>query len=230
MAVGGRDVQRRGIRDLPATWGLLAVIAVMFVLEGGLGSGLGSAPLMRMVHLGAQVNGFVLKGQWWRIVTAMFLHFNYLHVALNGYSLFVMGELVEPALGTRRFLVVYLLGGVLGGLVSLVAYPLGEVLVGASGAIFGLLGATAVIAFSAEGPARRYLLRWLASILVLNLAFDVLDPSIALWDHVGGLVGGFLAAYMLGGVRRTAGEGSRLAAAAYIVVGVGLIAFATAHG
>ena len=223
----GATALRRSLRDLPATYGLLAVLAVMYVLEGGLG---GSPALMRLVNLGAQVNVLVLQGQWWRIVTAIFLHLNWLHILLNGWSLFVMGELVEPAFGWRRFLALFLLGGVMGGLLSLVAYPPYSVLVGASGAIFGLLGATGVIALEAQGPLRGYLLRWLGSILVLNLAFDFMYPGIGVWDHIGGLVGGFLAAYMLGGVRRLRGLRARIAGGAYVVLCVGLIGFALVHG
>jgi len=203
----------------------------MYVLEGGIGAGFtGSPALMRMVDLGAQVNVLVLQGEWWRVVTAIFLHLNWLHIVLNGWSLFVMGELVEPAFGWRRFLGLFLLGGVMGGLLSLVAYPPYSVLVGASGAIFGLLGATGVIALEAQGPLRRYLLRWLGSILVLNLAFDFLYPGIGVWDHVGGLVGGFLAAYMLGGVRRQVNWRARLAGVAYVVACIALIGVARLRG
>ncbi len=218
---------RRSYRDLPATYALLAILAVMYVLEGGLG---GSPQLMRMVNLGAQVNILVLQGQWWRILTAIFLHLNWLHILLNGWSLFVMGELVEPAFGWKRFIAVFLLGGILGGLLSLVAYPPYSVLVGASGAIFGLLGATGVIALEARGPMRGYLLRWLGGILVLNLAFDFMYPGIGVWDHIGGLVGGFLAAYTLGGVRRLQSWRSRGAGIAYVVACAGLVALARMHG
>ncbi len=218
---------RRSYRDLPATYALLVILAVMYVLEGGLG---GSPQLMRMVNLGAQVNVLVLEGQWWRILTAIFLHLNWLHILLNGWSLFVMGELVEPAFGPKRFLALFLLGGLLGGLLSLVAYPPDSVLVGASGAIFGLLGATVVIALEAQGPVRSYLLRWLGSILVLNLAFDFMYPGIGVWDHVGGLVGGFLAAYMLGGVRRLRSWRSGAAGVAYVVLCAGLIGLARIYG
>ena len=220
-------VRRRSYRDLPATYAILLILAIMYVLEGGLG---GSPQLMRMVDLGAQVNVLVLQGQWWRIFTAIFLHLNWLHILVNGYSLFVMGELVEPAFGSRRFVVVFLLGGIMGGLLALVTYPPYTVLVGASGAIFGLLGATGVIALEAQGPVRSYLLRWLGSILVLNLALDFMYPGIGVWDHVGGLIGGFLAAYMLGGVHRLSGWPSRAAGVAYVVVCVGLIAFAHIYG
>ena len=212
---------------MPATYVLLVVLVVMYVLEGGLG---GSPDLIRMVYLGAQVNVLVLQGQWWRIVTAIFLHLNYLHIILNGWSLFIMGELVEPAYGSFRFVVLFLLGGVMGGLLSLVAYPPDAVLVGASGAIFGLLGATGVIALEAQGPMRGYLLRWLGSILVLNLAFDFMYPGIGVWDHVGGLVGGFLAATMIGGVRRLQGLRAKVAGIAYVLICAGLAGYASLHG
>ena len=218
---------RRSLRVIPATYGILAVLVVMYVLEGGLS---GSPGIMRMVNLGAQVNILVLHGQWWRIVTAIFLHLNLLHILLNGYSLFVMGELVEPVFGWRRFIGLFLLGGVMGGLLALVAYPPYSLLVGASGAIFGLLGATGVIALEARGPVRGSLLRWLGSILVLNLAFDFMYPGIGVWDHVGGLVGGFLAAYMMGGVRRVRGTGAQLAGVLYVVICAGLFVFARMHG
>lgn len=214
-----------GRRNMPITYGLLALIAAMFVLEGGLSSG--GPSIARMVALGAQVNSHVLEGQWWRILTAIFLHFSWAHILLNGWSLYVMGELVEPALGSRRFLGVFLLSGVMGGLVSLAVYQPSDVLAGASGAIFGLLGATAVIAWNLRGPARGYLLRWVGSILLLNLAFDYFNPAIGIWDHIGGLVGGVIATYMSSGTQpgRT-GIRAYIGGAAYVILAAFLIAYA----
>ncbi|MDA8345912.1 MAG: rhomboid family intramembrane serine protease [Thermaerobacter sp.] len=211
-------------RNMPATYGLLVLLALIFLYEGGLA---GQPSLTRLVQLGAQVNGYVLlDGQWWRIFTAMFLHFGWIHILLNGWSLYVMGQLVEPALGTRNYLFVYVLAGILGGLLSLALYPLNVVMVGASGAIFGLLGATAVIALHSGGQTRSYLMRWLVSILVLNLGFDFLQPGIGVWDHVGGLVGGFLAAYVVYGAARGRTTITYAAGAAYVVLAAFLITYA----
>lgn len=213
-----------GRRSLPVTYGLLGAIAVMFVWEGGL---TGAPSISRMVALGAQVNGLVLQGQWWRIVAAMFLHFSWTHILLNGWSLYVMGEIVEPALGPQRFLGVYMLGGVMGGLVSLALYSPYEILAGASGAIFGLFGATAAIAWTARGPARAYLLRWVVGILVINLVFDLMNPSIGIWDHFGGLVGGILGTFMLGGVVSPRSPArAYLSGAAYAVLAAFLVSYA----
>lgn len=213
---------------MPMTYGLLALIAVMYVLEGGL---TGTPSYSRMITLGGQVNVLVLQGQWWRVVTAIFLHFSWAHILLNGWSLYVMGEIVEPALGSRRYLGVFLLGGVMGGLFALVAYQPTVLLAGASGAIFGLLGATAVIAWSARGPARTYFLRWVGTILVLNLVFDYLNPAIGIWDHMGGLVGGAIATYMIGGIAPPyAGGGytwrAYVGGAAYVILAAFLIGYA----
>ncbi len=211
-------------RDMPATYGLLALLAVIFLAEGGLA---GQPSTFRLVQMGGQVNGYILLGgQWWRLLTAMFLHFNWLHILLNGWSLYVMGQIVEPVLGTRKFLFVYLVGGLFGGLVSLAFYPLNVLMVGASGAIFGLLGATAVIALHAAGPSRGYLLRWLLSILVLNLGFDFTMPGIGVWDHVGGLIGGFLATYVVYASTRGRTAVAYSAGGAYVVLAAFLIAYA----
>lgn len=213
-----------GNRNMPATYGLLALLAVIFLYEGGIA---GNPSLTRLVSLGAQVNGYVLlDGQWWRIFTAMFLHFSWIHILFNGWSLYVMGQLVEPVLGTRNYLFVYVLGGVMGGLLSLALYPLNVVMVGASGAIFGLLGATAVIALHSSSGARGYLLRWLVSILVLNLGLDFMQPGIGVWDHVGGLIGGFLATYIVYGSARGRVVLTYASGAAYVVLAAFLITYA----
>lgn len=214
-----------GRRDMPATYILLALIAVVFVLEGGI---TGGEQTSLVVQAGAQINGLVAQGQWWRIVTAIFIHWSWMHILLNGWSLYVMGEIVEPSLGSRRFVGIFLLGGIMGGLVSLVAYGPYEVLAGASGAIFGLLGATGVIALDARGPAKAYLLRWLGSILVINLVFDVMNSAqIGIWDHLGGFIGGALATYMIGGVGSSRHGTTRayIGGAAFVILAAFCVAY-----
>ncbi len=209
---------------MPATYGLLALLLVIFLAEAGIS---GQPSMTRLVAMGAQVNGYVLfGGQWWRLLTSMFLHFSWTHILLNGWSLYVMGQLVEPAIGTRNFLFVYVLGGIFGALLSLALYPLNVVMVGASGAIFGLLGATAVIALHAGGPVRAYLLRWLGVILVLNLGFDFTLPGIGVWDHIGGFIGGFLAAYVVYAAARGRTMLTYAFGGAYVVLAAFLVTYA----
>jgi rhomboid protease GluP len=204
---------------------ILAVYLVELMLSAhGLSAGalFASPSLGTMVAMGAQVGSLVVAGQWWRIVTAMFLHFNWLHIGTNAYSLYIVGGLVEPAFGSWRTLIIYLLSGILGGLFLLLLMPLNVVGAGASGAIFGLLGATVVLGFFLPRGARRGLLSWAIGIFVLNIGFDLFDPAIAIWDHVGGFVGGLLLAWALG----VPGRQSRLATVAwvlYLALAVGIL-------
>lgn len=131
----------------------------------------------------------VADGEWYRLVTAMFLHQEVWHIAFNMLGLWWLGGPLEAALGRVRFLALYLLSGLAGSaLTYLVAEP-HEASLGASGAIFGLLGATAVL-------MRRlnYDMRPVFALLALNLLFTFTWPGIAWQAHVGGLVAGTLIA------------------------------------
>lgn len=187
------------VRRHPVTWLLLLAIAAMWVVEGGLAIGLGgTVPLSTAVALGAQVTPLVLAGQWWRLVSAMFIHWSWLHVGLNGFSLYIVGSVVEPVYGSWRTVGVYLLGGLVGGLAVLALMPPNVVSAGASGAIFALLGAVLVVAIVAIRRIGPSLLWWVLGIVGINLIFDVSVPFIAIWDHVGGFIGGILATVALG--------------------------------
>ncbi len=136
-----------------------------------------------------QLNVAVAQGQWWRLVTAMFLHVGLLHIAFNLYVLYVVGIPVEQALGRWRYIALYLLSG-LGGAAASYAltapYSAGE---GASGAIFGLFAAWWVITRRAGGDTTP-----VTVLIGLNLVFSFLVPGIGYWAHLGGLGTGALLA------------------------------------
>lgn len=146
---------------------------------------------------GVQENGLVLQGEYWRILTAMFIHTGILHIGLNMFSLFFIGRAVEMLYGKWRYLVIYLVSGILGGISFLFLSP-GEPAVGASGAIFGVFGALGVFYIMnrralGQGAIANWLL-WLA----LNLVIGFMPGSnIAVWGHIGGLIGGMLLAFLL---------------------------------
>ena len=85
------------------------------------------------------INGFILEGEWWRIITSMFLHGGFMHVLFNMFSLFLFGPELEKIAGKTRFLAIYLLAGIGGGLATLLTQNMMYASVGASGAIFGIL-------------------------------------------------------------------------------------------
>jgi len=156
--------------------------------------------------LGAQVNNLVGQGEYWRIFTAMFLHANILHIGLNMFSLFFVGRAVEQLFGKWRYLLIYLLSGIAGGLTYYFTSPMGET-IGASGAIFGIFGALGIFYIvnrRALGSYASAVIGQWVFWLVLNLAFG-LSPGINIIDHIGGLVAGMIIAALLMprlGVRR----------------------------
>ena len=135
----------------------------------------------RFYLLGAAVAG----GEWYRLVTAGFLHAGFLHIALNMWVLWVFGQPVEALLGRARFLTVYLVSLVAGTTASYVFNSPLTPSLGASGAIFGVVGAMIVL-----GKRLRMPLGWVVSFVVLNLAFTVFVSGIDWHAHLGGLAGG----------------------------------------
>jgi membrane associated rhomboid family serine protease len=151
-----------------------------------------------LYQFGAQAN-VQQTGEYWRIFTAMFLHFNIFHIGLNMLSLFFIGTAVEVFYGKWRYLVIYLVSGIAGGIVTLFVTP-DAFAAGASGAIFGVFGALGIFyvlnrralgAFG--GGAITNWLFWLG----LNLVWGFATPGIGIWDHIGGLVAGMIAGALL---------------------------------
>jgi membrane associated rhomboid family serine protease len=188
--------QRTKVRTLRSTvhrpqvtYALIVVNVIVFLTEGQFGvyssSGLGGS----VVAEGELSRSGVEAGQYWRLVTGGFLHASVLHIAFNMYLLYLLGTMLEPAIGSARFAAIYftsLLAGSFGALFATAAPT-----IGASGAIFGLMGAAAV-----ELRARRISL-WASGIgglIVLNLALSFTVTGISVGGHIGGLVGGTLAA------------------------------------
>lgn len=182
----------------PATTLLLAAILAGFALEvftGGLDG--------TLAQIGANSAPEVVAGQYWRLLTSMFLHGGFLHLALNGWALYQLGGLFEIWLGSTRLLAVYFLSGIAGSLAS-VLWTEGPS-VGASGAIFGLLGA--LIAFllrrhQALTPGAKSLLMQLVMWAAINVFFGFSTPGIDNAAHLGGCAAGFLVGLTLRERRR----------------------------
>jgi membrane associated rhomboid family serine protease len=160
-----------------------------------------------LVQMGGQVGILVAAGQYWRIFTAMFLHFDVAHIGLNMLSLYFIGSLVEIFYGKWRYLVIYLLSGIAGGIVTYFLIPQNILSAGASGAIagiFGALGAFFLVNRRALGPTANAMLSQLGFWLLINVAFDFSVPNIGWQDHLGGLIAGLiLGVVLLPPLRRT---------------------------
>ncbi|WP_024834209.1 rhomboid family intramembrane serine protease [Ruminiclostridium josui] len=141
---------------------------------------------------GAKVNNLIMDGQYWRFITPMFLHADIVHLAVNCYSIYIIGTQVEKIFGRGRFLAIYFVSGLIGSAASF-AFSLNSS-VGASGAIFGLVGA--MLYFSLGRPA---LLKSsygvnLVTMTIINIAYGFMNKRIDNHAHIGGLIGGFLTA------------------------------------
>lgn len=185
----------QSVRRFPATVGLIAVTVVVFLAQL-LGNALVGGDIV--LYYGAKINANLAAGEAWRLVTPVFLHANLLHIGVNMYSLWALGPAVERFFGHARFLAVYLLSGIGGVLLSLVLSP--DPSVGASGAIFGLLGALATFLYlhrATFGQLGAMQLRQLVFVALINLAMG-LTPGIDNWGHVGGLIAGAALSWFLG--------------------------------
>jgi membrane associated rhomboid family serine protease len=180
-------------RDPQLTYVLIALNVIAFLAMTSSGGGLMSRGGGEVYNNGALFGPAVADGDWWRIVTAGFLHAGILHLAFNMYFLYFLGQLLEPEIGKLRFAAIYfvsLLGGSFG---ALLLSP-DAVTVGASGAVFGMMGA-AIIAMRARGidPMQS----GLGVTLLLNLAITFLIPNISIGGHIGGLVAGAVVGYLM---------------------------------
>lgn len=169
-------------------------VAVYAVLMGlaGFDTGVYGDLILRY---GAKINGNIVAGEYWRLITAIFLHGGIVHLLINCFSLNAIGTITENIYGRRRFLAIYFAAGILGNLASLCfsAYPG----VGASGAIFGLLGAMLYLGVKNPEFMRSGFGKDILVLAVLNLAYGFTASGIDNFAHMGGIVGGFLATGIL---------------------------------
>jgi len=169
----------------PVTYALIAINALIYLIGASQGAGLNNpgGSLYAKLWLDApQLD----NGGWWRLLTTTFLHASVLHIAFNMFALWVIGRPVEQYLGTARYIGLYFVSGLAGSAGALLQTP--GVTVGASGAIFGILGAMLVIEWQATGRLGGNAM----TLIVINLVISFAIPGISWGGHVGGLIGGIL--------------------------------------
>jgi rhomboid protease GluP len=176
---------------------ILGIIVVVFLVELALGGASGSV----LVRLGAMVPVLVAFGEYWRLITAMFLHVGLIHLLLNSWGLFLLGNLVEGVFGSARFVAIYFVTGFCASAASFAFGSPNRIAAGASGAIFGLLGA-----WLAYNWRRRELflaqanLRGVVLLIGINLFLGFSVPGIDNTAHIGGLVAGVFAGLAAEGI------------------------------
>jgi membrane associated rhomboid family serine protease len=194
VKAGGTRVLRPGdlLRRPVVTQVLVAINIAVFIAQlanGGSWSGAGA-----LIRDGG-LNGPAVDvgNEWWRLVTSGFMHAGIVHLGFNMFILYRLGEMLEPSLGRLRFLLIYVTALLAGSVGALIVQPNANT-IGASGAVFGLMGA-AVVSMRRQGVNP-----WqsdVGSLLLLNLVFTFVLPSVSIGGHIGGLAGGALAGWLL---------------------------------
>jgi membrane associated rhomboid family serine protease len=234
-STGGRPVApkraaRRASRTLDlrgpyVTQALIAVNVGIYVLQLAMGAGLNANTgwiyehgvlVARALDSSGQVIG-VAEGEWWRLLSAAFLHYGPLHLGMNMLVLWFIGPALEEYLGHGRYALLYLVSGLAGSAGALLWSP-NALTVGASGAIWGIMGAALILEWR-----RIYVFGGQAlGLVVLNLAITFLIPGISLGGHIGGLIGGAVASLAFLYLRRSP------ALATLAVAGIGAVSVALA--
>lgn len=176
-----------------ATYSIIAINIIIFILTS-LAGGMSNPAVL--VLFGAKINSLVARGQYWRLITSAFLHANLAHIAFNMYGLYGIGSLIENVYGSKKFLIIYMVSAVYGSVMSFAFSPYPSV--GASGAIFGLFGATLYLC---QRNPRMFKTSFGVNIIVV-LAFNIIygfsNSGIDNFAHLGGLLGGYLCANITG--------------------------------
>jgi len=203
---------------------LIGINLLVYLITAAQGAGInnpGGSLFEKWILFGPSV----ADGDWWRLITGAFLHASLIHIAFNMYFLWFVGTAVESVLGRGRFVLVYLVSGLAGSAGALVINP-NTPTVGASGAIFGILGAALVLE-----RQRNYVLGGQAmGLIVINLILSFVIANISVGGHVGGLAGGVLCTLVLSRFGRGHAAYGRLGIPGVAgVVGVGLLSVAVAY-
>lgn len=173
------------------TYIIMALCVLMFII-----SSFGS-DINILVKFGANLGVLVKSGEVFRLVSSMFLHAGFMHIFFNMYSLYVIGPKVEDFYGKWKYTFIYLFSGISGGLLS-IAMNDSVVSVGASGAIFGLFGALIYLGYNYRGYIGSIVRSQIVPIVIYNLFLGFVISGIDMWAHIGGLIGGLIASYMVG--------------------------------
>ena len=172
------------------TIAMIAINALVFLamtLSGG------STNTEVLLNFGAKESYLIRSGEYWRLITPMFLHIGIVHFLFNNLAIYYLGRVTEKIFGSVRFLLIYLGSGIAGNLISMILAP-DNIAAGASGAVYGIFGALLYFGYCYPKLFFATVGRDIITILVLNIIIGFTVPNIDFYAHFGGLIGGFLVA------------------------------------
>jgi membrane associated rhomboid family serine protease/Flp pilus assembly protein TadD len=216
--------------SFPVTIGLIAACALVYVamILSGVSPTLPTPD--QAIKFGADFGPLTLNGQWWRLVTSMFVHFGIIHIALNMWCLWNLGRAAEQLLGRFSYLLAYFASGIFGSIASIYWHPQAAG-AGASGAIFGLAGVLVSFVYLKKTPAHLQInsrmLGSLGTFIAYNLVFGAAIPGISNAAHIGGLVMGLLVGALL--PNASAPESERRGRLSLVTLLVAILLFTSAY-
>jgi rhomboid protease GluP len=173
------------------TYTLLGITLFVFLMQNFMG---GSTNTFTLIRLGAKMNELIIMGEWWRLITPMFLHIGFTHLLFNGLVIYFLGPQLEYAFGHWRFAMIYIFSALAGNAASF-AFNY-SISAGASTALFGMFGATLVLGkIYPTKPQFKALARNYTMLIILNVVFGLLNSGVDNAGHLGGLAGGYLLAF-----------------------------------
>lgn len=176
------------------------IIIVINVLIFLIGMGLGIQN--DLIATFGNFKSSIQAGEYYRLFTSMFLHGDIFHIAFNMYALYILGSQAEGFFGRTKFAIIYILSGLSGSLLSMLLNT-NAISIGASGAIFGILGALLYFGYNFRVYLGNTLIREILPVILINLAFGFLYPNIDNYGHIGGLIGGITTSMALGFTTRS---------------------------
>lgn len=201
------DINRKNYRDSNrlskifakkypfVTYAIIIICVVVFAMMYIIGNG--STDNFTLLKFGANLDVAVKHGEYYRLFTSMFLHIGFVHLLFNMYSLLIIGQQVESFFGKWKYLFIYLFSGISGSLLS-ICFTHNTISAGASGAIFGLLGALLYFGYSYRNYLGNVIKSQIIPIILINLLIGFTSTGIDNFAHIGGLIGGVIAAMAMG--------------------------------
>jgi len=202
------DINNKNVRDAKEaeevfspkipyiTYGLIGINVIVFILMYIFGNG--SEDIRTLINFGALSKIFVTMGDYYRLITSAFLHIGFLHLLCNMYALYILGKDIESFFGKSKFIFIYLISALVGSFVSIIFMDEYAVSAGASGAIFGLMGALLYFGYNYRVTLNNSINKQIIPIILINLFIGFMGSGINNYAHLGGLLGGYLSSTAVG--------------------------------
>ncbi|MGH4139546.1 rhomboid family intramembrane serine protease [Clostridium sp.] len=193
--------EKINLEDKPwITIGIISINVIMYIITAYLSLVYAKGSILNsdinvLILLGAKVNELIQNGQYYRLISCMFLHGGLVHLAVNMYSLYAIGPMVEKVYGKVKYIAIYFISGIIASVFSYIFST--SVSIGASGAIFGLLGAVLIFAVKSKGKTGSGFIKSILSVIFINIFIGATLPNIDNFAHMGGLMGGMLVAFLV---------------------------------